>query len=90
MAAIVECLSVEEKKLVALMKANTTEANLDEYGHFGKLKEAIDKEKAKAYFEALERGTIPQFRVNMKAATLLREFILKDGCELEGGDGACE
>jgi len=81
--AIVENLGVDAEKLVALMNTNTTEANLNEYGRFDDLKETIEKAKAKAYFEALEGETIPQFRVNMKAATLLRRFILEDGFELE-------
>jgi type I restriction enzyme R subunit len=67
------------EKLVELMNANTNEANLDEYGRFAALKETIDKPKAKAYFEALEGKTIPAFKVNIKADTLLRKFILEGG-----------
>ena len=81
--AIVECLGVGQEKLVALMNASTTEANLNEYGRFDELKETIDQAKARAYFEALEPKELPLFRVNIKAAQLLRDFIIQGGFELE-------
>ena len=81
-AALVEHLGVDKKKLVALMKANPTEANLDEYGRFSDLKETIDKVKAKAYFEELEGKTLLPFRINIKAAQLLRDFIIQEGFDL--------
>jgi type I restriction enzyme R subunit len=82
-AAIVQVLGIDAKKLVELMNTNTNEANLDEYGRFAALKETIDKSKAKAYFEALEGKTIPAFKVNIRADALLRKFILEGGFELE-------
>jgi type I restriction enzyme, R subunit len=83
-AAIVEHLGVEKEKLVALMNASRSEANLNEYGRFDVLKETIDKQKAKAYLEAVEGEKLSPPKVNMKAANLLRRFILEDGFELEG------
>lgn len=82
-AAIVERLGVDEKKLVALMKASTSEATLNEYGRFDDLKETIDKAKAKAYLEVVEGEALSPPKVNIKAATLLRKFILEGGFELE-------
>jgi type I restriction enzyme R subunit len=81
--AIVKCLGVDAGKLRALMNASVTEANLDEYGRFAELTATIDKAKAKAYFEALEAQPLPPFKVNIKAATLLRKFILVGGFDLE-------
>lgn len=81
--AIVQILGIDGKKLTALMNTNITEANLNEYGRFDDLKATIDKQKAKAYFEALEGQPLPAFKVNIKAATLLENFILADGFELE-------
>ncbi|MEO8206135.1 MAG: HsdR family type I site-specific deoxyribonuclease [Chthoniobacterales bacterium] len=86
-AAIVKHLGIDAGKLLALMNTNITGANLNEYGRFDDLKETIDKQKAKAYFEGIEGQTIPIFRVNIKAATLLQRFILEDGFELEETDG---
>jgi hypothetical protein len=81
--ALVRILGIDANKLAALMNTNITEANLNEYGRFDDLKATIDKQKAKAYFEALERNAIPAFKVNIKADGLLRRFILKGGFEIE-------
>lgn len=82
-AALVARLGVDKAKLIALMNTHVTEANLNEYSRFDDLKATIDKQKAQAYFEALEGQTLPAFKVNIKAASLLRRFILEDGFELE-------
>lgn len=85
-AALVALLGMDKAKLMALMKTHVTEANLNEYGRFDDLKATIDKQKAKAYFEALEGQTLPAFKVNIKAASLLQRFILDDGFELKETD----
>lgn len=82
--ALVNLLGVDKAKLIALMNTHVTEVNLNEYGRFDDLKATIDKQKAKAYFEALEGQPLPAFKVNIKAATLLQRFILADGFELDG------
>ena len=84
--ALVQILGIDAGKLTALMKTNTTAANLNEYGRFDDLKATVDQQKAKAYFEGLEGKALPLFRVNIKAANLLRQFILADGFELEETD----
>ena len=84
--AIVKYLGVDAEKLLALMNSNISEANLNEYGRFDDLKETVDQQKANAYFEGLEGNALPLFRVNIKAATLLKRFILADGFELENVD----
>lgn len=81
--AIVKYLGIDADKLVALMSTRTTEANLNEYGRFDEFKTTVDKQKAKAYFEALEGQAIPPFKVNIKTAELLRDFIIQGGFELE-------
>ena len=43
-----------------------------------------NKAKAKAYFEGLEGGSLQLFKVNIKAAQLLRDFIIHGGFELDG------
>jgi len=68
------------------MNTNATEANLNEYGRFDDLKETVNKQKAKAYFEALEGQNLPLFRVNQRVEALLKQFIFKDGFELENTD----
>lgn len=82
-AAIVKYLGIESGKIIALMNTRITEANLNEYGRFDELIATIDKQKAKVYLEALEGQTIPAFKVNIKAADLLRAFIIHGGFELD-------
>ena len=77
---------MDKAKLITLMNTHVTEANLNEYGRFDELKATVDKQKAKAYFESLEGKTLPAFKVNIKAASLLQRFILEDGFELDVTD----
>ncbi len=85
--ALVGILGIDVEKLNAVMNANATEANLNEYGRFDDLKETIDKQKARAYFESTTGEELSPARVNIKSATLLRRFILEDGFKLEQIDG---
>ena len=55
---------------------NATEATLNEYGRFDELKATVDKQKAKAYFEELTDEKLSPAKVNIRAATLLRRFLL--------------
>lgn len=80
--AIVERLGIDAGKLRALMITRITEANLNEYARFDALTGTIDKQKAKAYFEGIEGQAVPPYKVNIKAATLLKKFILAGGFEL--------
>lgn len=45
---------LDEQKLRALMTLQITDANINEFGRFDALKATVDKQKAKAYFEAIE------------------------------------
>lgn len=51
--ALVTYLGIDAGKLMALMNTRTTEANLNEYGRLDELKATVDKQKARAYFEAV-------------------------------------
>jgi type I restriction enzyme R subunit len=79
---LVQALGVDVGKLNALMAANATEANLNEYGRFDDLKETIDKQKAKTYLESTTGESLSPARVNMRAASLLRDFVLRGGFRL--------
>lgn len=80
-AAIVAALGVDAAKLIALMSTHLTEANLNEYGRFDDLRGTVDQEKAKAYFDGLEGVSLPIFKVKIKAAKLLSDFLLRGGVE---------
>lgn len=76
---LVTRLGVDKVKLVALMNTHVTEANLNEFGRFDDLKATVDQQKAKTYFEDLESKELPLFRVNIRTANLLQDFIIKGG-----------
>lgn len=75
-------LGCDENLLRDMMRANVTEQSINEFGRFDALKNSVNKEKAKAYFEALEQKKVPLFRVNNRAEELLRKFILSDGMDI--------
>lgn len=79
---LVALLGVEKAKLVALLNTHLTEVNLNEFGRFDDLKATVDQQKAKSYFEGLEGKELPLFRVNIRTAKLLRDFIIQDNCDL--------
>lgn len=74
---------LDETKLRTLMASGVTVININEYGRFNDLKDTVDKDKAKAYFERLEGTTIPLFKINIRVQNLLQKFILDDGFEIE-------
>ncbi len=76
-AAIVTVLGLDAAKLIDLMSNHLTEANLNEYGRFDDLRSTIDQEKAKVYFDGLEGNSLPIFKVRIKAARLLSDFLLR-------------
>lgn len=74
---------LDERKLRLLMSIGLTEANINEYGRFDELKNTVDKNKAKEYYEKLEGTTIPAFKVNIRVHNMLQRFIIEDGFEME-------
>ena len=76
---LVALVGVDKAKLVALMNTHVTLANLNEFGRFDDLKATVDQQKAKTYFEGLESKALPLFRVNIRAAKLLQDFIIQGG-----------
>ena len=81
--AITQQLGLDATKLIPLMKTNVSAGNLNDYGRFDELKATVNKQKAKAYFEMLEGQKIPMFRVNIKTAKLLQDFIIQDGFDIK-------
>ena len=76
-------LGIDEDMLRKMMSLKLNESNLNEFGRFAELSNTVDKEKAKDYFEKVEKTKIMPFKVKMKADNLLRNFILNGGCEIQ-------
>ena len=80
---IASVLGLDEDKLRKIMESRVTSDNINEFGRYDDLRKTVDKTKAKAYFEALEKTTIIPPRVNTKVDNLLRTFILNGGFDIE-------
>lgn len=71
-------IGVEEAQVRALLAAQVTESNIDEYGRLSSLKASVDQARAKNYLENREGRTMSPFIVNREVEKLLRGFILRD------------
>ena len=70
-------------QLRAMMARDITIGNINEYGFFDKLKETVNMDIAKAYFEEKEGQAIKSFRIKQRVDTTLRQFILSGGSAFE-------
>lgn len=84
---VMGALGVDIDLLGEIMGLDLNESNLNEFGRFDRLKASVDKAKAKAYFESVSGGPMPMFKVNVKAAELLKRFVLEGGFDLGGERG---
>ena len=76
-------LGLNESKLRNMMAQHVREDTINEYGRFDDLKESVQTEKAKSYFEAIEGKKLSIPKVNIRADNLLRDFILKGGYDID-------
>ena len=77
-------LGADEARLRDLMGLKLTEANLNEYGRFDALKETVDKDKAREWFEQEEGVAVSPFKMNTLIDNLLRRFLLEGGFDVDG------
>ena len=80
---VVEALGIDGELLTAMTALDLTEANINEFGRFDNLKDSVDKARAKAFFEQKEGKSLPLFKVNTRAAALLKRFILEGGFDID-------
>lgn len=81
---ISSAFALDEKLLREIMYSNVAEANLNECGRFDKLKETVDYEKAKEYFEKKEAGIkLTASTIRRKVDKLLRDFIFSAGFDID-------
>jgi type I restriction enzyme R subunit len=76
LSAVVNALGLDHNLLSALMADNVNEKNLNNFGRFDALKETVDKNKAKVYFEKQDGQAIPPFKLNMRIDKFLKQFVL--------------
>lgn len=76
-------IGVDEKQLRDFMNRHVTTENINEFGLFDKLKNTVDRDIARGYFERTEGQPIKPFRIPAKIDTILRQFILSGGFDVE-------
>ena len=76
-------IGVDEKQLRDFMNRHVTTENINEFGLFDKLKNTVDRDIARGYFERTEGKPIKPFRIPAKIDTILRQFILSGGFDVE-------
>ena len=79
--AVVNALGLDKNLLAALMKDSVNEKNINNFGRFDALKETVDKEKAKAYFEKVDGVAIQPFKLNMRIDKFLKQFVFAQADE---------
>ena len=80
---VVEALGIDGELLATMVALDLAESNINEFGRFDDLKDSVDKARAKAFFEQKEGKTLPLFKVNTRAAALLKKFILEGGFDID-------
>ena len=76
-------LGLDGEKLRKIMSLKVNENNIDEFGRFNELINTIKIEKAKTFLERKLGKELTIFDVNIKSSTLLRNFILQDGFDID-------
>ena len=76
-------LGVDGNLVKALLNANVTKENINEYGRFDALKASVVKEDAQEYFTQIEGEKLPMFKVNNKVNSFLEDFILSGGKDIK-------
>lgn len=87
---LVSALGVDRALLMEMMGLDLSEGNINEFGRFDDLKDSLDKERAKVFFERHEGTALPMFRVNILASELLKRFVLEGGFDVEAEPGVGE
>jgi len=76
-------LGLNEIMLRDIMAQHITEDNINEFGRFDALKETVDIERAKSYFEKIAGHKLPLPKVNIRVDRLLRDFIISGGFDID-------
>ena len=80
---VVEALGIDGELLATMAALDLTESNINEFGRFDDLKNSVDKARAETFFEQKEGKTLSLFKVNSRAAVLLKKFILEGGFDID-------
>ena len=74
---ISDFFGLDKEKLKAIINSSVSESTINQYGRFDNLKNTVNKQKVKLYFEKIEKKQMSLFEVSRKTSEILRTFILK-------------
>ncbi|MFA6706061.1 MAG: HsdR family type I site-specific deoxyribonuclease [Bacteroidales bacterium] len=77
-----EMIGVDEQELRKFINLHLSESNMNEYGRFEKLKNTVNIDIAKKYFDNKEQKSIPIPMIRVKIDQILRKFIILGGFEI--------
>lgn len=80
-AKLVEIFWVDEKLLKELIISSAWSDTVTPYSKFEQLKQGINKEQVKHFFEQKEWTNLSTLKINIKASNFLEQFILYGGFE---------
>ena len=77
-----EIFGLNEPLLREFMLSAVSSSDINAYGKFKRLMDSADMVKVKAYFDAKEGVSLPEFQVIIMLDDLLRKFILNNGFDI--------
>ena len=80
---LANALGVDIPMLETLMNAGTSESSINEYGRFDSLKNTVDKDRARIFFEIKAKARLTPLQVSIKIDNLLKRFILSGGFDID-------
>ena len=75
-------LGLDGELLKAMLNQNLTEQDIDVFGRFSRLKNSIDRKKAKTFIEKKLGKSVSMLQVNVEMDKMLRKFILTGSINL--------
>lgn len=73
---LIESLGIDRGILQQIIDRHPTEKDLDQFGQFDRLKESVDRDRAKAYFQQTTGEALSGFNLTIAIDGHLRDFIL--------------
>ena len=80
-ARMVRRLGCYAEKLRELLNRHVTAENINEGNRFNELVESVDRDRARKFFQAVEKQKYKEYRLEMLIHNYLRNFILSGGID---------
>ena len=79
---VIEVIGLDGDLFKHMFDLHLTEQNLDEFGRFTRLKQSVDKAKAKTYFEQVKGANLSPLKINMEVHNFLKNILLTGKIEI--------